>query len=817
METLLHDLRHAVRALKKSPGFTLAAVLTLALGIGANTAIFAVIDTVLLTPLPYPAAGRLYAFMSTNPQGSFDRASPTKFNTWRMFATAFEDVSAYRFTAINVTAGDEPEQVPVGQVSAEFFPLFGASTIEGRTFSASEDQPNGGHVVILSYGYWQRRFGADPHLVGNTLSIGGAPHTVVGILSPRFRMPEVEPPPDLWLPFQIDPYSSEQAHLLWVAGRLKADRSIGEATSQLRLAAEDFRRRYPAMIGPEGSFGAEPYQDVLVRDVRPSLLLLTVAVGFVLLLACANVANLMLVRAVGRKREIAVRAAIGAGRVRIVRQLMTESLVLSLVGGVLGLLFGIEGIRALLVLNPVSLPRMNPHAAVLAIDWRIVAFTIAASVVTGVAFGLAPVVQLLRTDLNTTLKESGERSGGGFRQNKVRAVLVGAQMTLASMLLVGAALLIRTFAALRTVDPGFTSDGVLTMGMELASARFSTTAAVARFARDAEARLTALPGVVAAGTTCCLPLGGKYGHLPFEVVGRPFTAPSGGGWVTASPGYFDVFKIPLRRGRIFTDRDTLAAPLVVIISENLARRYWPTGDPIGQQLLIGKGMGPQFVEGPREIVGVVGDVREELGFKPEPMMYVPTAQVTDGMTQLLNQRLPMAWAVRTIGAPSTLSADVEAELRQASGGIKPSRSRSMNELRGNSTARAAFNMLLLTIFGCAALVLAAVGVYGLMAYSVQQRTREIGVRLALGAGSPQVRNMVIVQGMVIAGIGIAVGIAAALGLARLMASLLFGVTARDPRVFIAVAALLSGVALVGVWLPARRAARIDPVIALRAE
>jgi putative ABC transport system permease protein len=575
METLLHDLRYAVRALKKSPGFTLVAVLTLALGIGTNTAIFSVIDTVLLKPLPYPAANRLYAFMSTGPQGSFDRASPTKFNTWHMYATAFEHLSAYRFTAVTVTAGDEPEQVPTGQVSAEFFRLFGASMIAGRTFSAGEDQLNGGRVVALSYGYWQRRFGSDSRLVGNTLSIGGAPYTVVGIVSPDFHMPEVAPPPDLWVPFQIDPHSSEQAHILWVAGRLKADRSIAEAMSQLRLAAEDFRRRYPSMIGPEGSFGAERYQDVLVRDVRPSLRLLVVAVGFVLLLACANLANLMLARAVGRKREIAVCAAIGAGRVRIARQLLTESLVLSLAGGTLGMFLGVEGIRALLVLSPVSLPRINPEVSVLAIDWRIVAFTITASILTGVGFGLVPVVQMLRTDLNATLKETGERSGGGFRQNKARSLLVGAQMTLASVLLVGAALLILTFAALRTVNPGFTSDGVLTMGMELAGARFSTTDAVAQFARDAERRLTALPGVVAAATTCCLPLGGKYGHLPFDVVGRPSTSPSGGGWVTASPGYFEVFKIPLRRGRIFTDRDTRAAPLVVVISESLARRYWP--------------------------------------------------------------------------------------------------------------------------------------------------------------------------------------------------------------------------------------------------
>jgi len=816
MDVLLQDLRYAARGLRKSPGFTTVAVLTLALGIGTNTAIFSVVNAVLLRPLNYPDPDRLYAFVTTFPEGSFARTSAAKFNSWRTYAAAFEHIAAYRFTAASVTTRDEPEQTPIGQVTADFFSLFGASTIEGRTFTADEDRPNSARVVVVSFGYWQRRFGADRTLVGRTLTINGLPHTVVGVLSPAFQMPEVVPAPDVWLPLAIDPSSTDQAHLIWAAGRLKAGSTLAEGRAQLQLAAQDFRRRdVSGLLGAQGSFGVERYQEMMVRDVRPSLLILSGAVGFVLLIACANVANLLLVRAVGRKREMAVRSAIGADRGRLMRQLLTESVLLSMIGGGIGLAIGIEGIRALLLLNPAPLPRIDPHAGGIAIDWRVMIFAFAAALITGIGFGLFPAAQLTRSDLNATLKESGR--AGSFRQNAARGLLVVAQMALALVLLVGAALLIRTFSALRTVDPGFASDHVLTMRMSLTTPRFSTTAGVAQFARDAEERLNRLPGVVAAGTTCCVPLERKYGHLNFDIVGRASIEGAGSGWVTASPRYFDVFKIPLVRGRVFTDRDTSGAQPVVIISESLARRYWPTGDPLAGQLLVGRGMGPQFVEGPRQVVGIVGDVREDLGFEPEPMMYVPTAQITDGMTRLLNQRLPIAWAIRTAGDPLALAVAVQEQLRQASGGVKASTVRSMEELRRSSTADANFNMILLSIFGGAALVLAAIGIYGLMAYSVQQRTQEMGVRLALGAGSMQVRNMVVWQGMRVALIGVAIGAAAAFALSRLLARFLFGVTAHDPVTFAGVAAVLSAVALIGVWLPARRAARVDPVTALRTE
>jgi len=816
MDALLHDLRYAVRSLRKSPGFTAVAVLTLALGIGANTAIFSVVNAVLLKPAPYPDSDRLYAFMTTFPEGSFDRASPTKFNTWRECATAFDDLSAYRFTAVNLTNGDEVEQVPAGQVTSAFFKLFGASMVQGRTFADDEDRPNGPHAVILSYGLWQRRFGGDADIIGKQVSISGAPHTVVGVVGRAFHMPEIVPAPDLWLPFGIAPNSVEQAHILWAAGRLKADRSLAEAHAQLQLAASTFRRKYPDLLGEHGGFGVELYQQVVVRDVRPSLLVLSGAVGFVLLIACANVANLLLVRAGTRRREIAVRAAIGAGRGRIVRQLLTESVLLGVIGGGLGGALGTTAMRPLLLLNPTSIPRIGPAAADVAVDARVLVFAAMISIVTGLVFGILPAFQVSGTDLTTTLNESG-RSGSGSRDNRARAALVIGEVAVAVVLLVGATLLIRTLVALRTVNPGFSPEHVLTLRMSLTGPRFATTAEVAQFVRNGLERLRAVPGVVAASTTCCLPLEGRYGHLNFDIVGRPTVDRSFAGWISASSGYFDVFKIPLVRGRVFTERDHLNSPPVVIISESLARKYWPGGDPLNERLLIGQGMGPQFVEGPRQIVGVVGDVRESLGDDVGPMLYVPTAQVSDGLTVLLNQRSPIGWVVRTAVDPHQVATAVKNELRQIGGGLAISTIRTMDELSHESTARANFNMTVLTIFGGAALVLAAIGIYGLMAYSVQQRRQEMGIRLALGAESRQLRNLVVGQGMAVALIGVAVGIVGAFALTRILSQFLFGVTTHDPLTFALVPVVLGIVAFAGAWVPARRAARVDPMTALRAE
>ena len=820
MDTLLQDLRYALRTARQNPAFTLAAVAALTLAIGANTAIFSVVNTVLLRPLPYPDPDRLVVFTTTSPQGSGFGASPTKFNTWRRQTAAFQDVSAYRFSVVNLTEG-EPEQVATAHVSADFFRLFGAPVSAGRTFTADEDLPNGGRVVVLSDGFWRRRFGADASLVGRKLSLNGEPHEVVGILGP-FDSETVQTPigpPDLWLPFQIDPNSVMQGNFFVTAGRVKPGVTLAAAKAQLGQAATEFRERFPNALGRQGGFGADPMQETIVRNVKGSLWVLLGAVTFVLLIACANVANLLLVRATVRRREIAIRAAMGAGRRRITRQLLTESVVLALAGGGLGLFLGMAGIRALLAMNPGNIPRIGVNGAGVGVDWRVLTFTLMVSIVTGLVFGLVPAVQSSRLDLNTTIKESSGRSGSGFRQNKARALLVVAEMGLALVLLVGAALFIRTFLALRAVNPGFDAHQVLTMRMSLRGEHFTTTAAVAQLMRDGADRLNALPGVEVAGAACCVPLEGGFG-LPIIIEGRPLDGPAhgGGGFAPISPNYFRAFRIPILRGRAFTDQDTGGSPGVAIINNAMAKRFWPNGDPLAARITIGKGLGPRMELAGRQIVGIAGDVRDGgLNRDPQPIMYVPWAQMPDAHSANLLDITPIAWIVRTRGEPYAMSANIQRELRAASGGLPVAAPRSMDEVVVRSTARSDFNMILLTTFALAALLLAAIGIYGLMAYSIQQRTQEIGIRMALGAGAGAVRNMVVRQGMSVALAGVAIGVASAYGLTRVIASFLFGVTARDPLVFVGVPLLLSGVALVGVWLPARRAAKVDPVVALRVE
>ena len=819
MNDFFRDLRHSLRMFRQTPGFTLAAVAALTLGIGANTAIFSVVNSVLLKPLPFPDPDRLVLFLNVGPNGGGSGGSVPKFNVWREQTPAFQDAAAYSFGVMNLTGGERPEQLPSARVTADFFRLFGAQTAAGRTFTAGEDRPGGGKVVVLSHGFWQRRFGGDPQVVGRTLPLSGDSYTVIGVLAPSFNSTQFDPFADVWTPFQMDPASTDQAHYFTAAARLKPGVTLAMANTQMQAAARQFSARFPDQLGPQGGFGVQLLQERMVRNVRTSLLVLVGAVSFVLLIACANVANLLLVRATARKREIAIRAAMGAGRGRIVRQLLTENVLLSAVGGVLGLGLGITGIRALLAVNPGNIPRIGADGAGVTADWRVVAFTMAVSLVTGVVFGLFPALEASRVDLNLTLKEASGRSGSGFRQNKARSILVVVEVALALVLLVGASLLIRSFMALRAVNPGFVSQNVLTLRMSLTEPQYTKSIGVDRLIRAGAERLRALPGVEAASTTCCVPLEGGYG-LPFEIVGRPLdaNANNGAGWHTISPGYFDVFRIPILRGRDFSDRDSGGAGGVVIINQTMAKQFWPQGDPLTDQMVIGKGVGPAFVEGPRQIVGIVGDVRDDgLNEAPQPTMYVPYAQLTDGVTALNSRLSALGWVVRTRGEPHALSEPIQRALREASGGLPVARIKSMDEIVVRSTARSDFNMLLLTVFGGAALLLAAIGVYGLMSYSVEQRTQEIGIRLALGAGAGQVRNMVIAQGMGLALAGVVIGTIAALALSRLIETLLFGVTARDPMVFVAVPAVLTAVALLAVWLPAVRATRIDPIDALRSE
>lgn len=818
IEAFLQDVRYAIRTLSKNPGFAATALSALALGIGANTAIFSVVNTVLLKPLTYPQPDRIVQFLVTSPGGPIYGESATKFNLLRRQTQVFSNVAAYEYNAadFNLTGGMFPEQVQGIRVSADYFSLFGAPMVEGRAFTADEDRPNGGHVVVLSYGLWQRRFGGERQVAGKAISLNGVPHVVVGVVGPSFNT-ELDTPPDVWLPFQIDPLSSDHAQYFNVVARLKPGVSLGAANGELQLASREFREKFPNIMGPRDSFAAASFQDDLVSDVRPSLLVLAGAVGFVLLIACANVANLLLARSAGRKREIAVRTAVGAGRGRIFRQLLTESAVLFLAGGVLGLGLGVAGVRALLAMNPGHIPRIGIHGAAIATDWRVVGFTLLLSLGSGVLFGLIPALDVSRADLSATLKEGSGRSSASLRQNKTRSLLVIGETALAVVLLVGAALLIRTFFALRSVNPGFDAHNVLTLRMSLAGSRFVKTAEVNHLVRDAVERMEALPGVTGVGASYALPLEGAFG-IPFNIVGRTPTAGryDGRGWLNVTPEYFEIFKIPILSGRAFNDRDDAGAAPVAIINRAMARQFWQRGDPLGERVILGQGYGPEFEEPARQIVGVVDDVHDiGLNFNQRPLVYVPMAQVTDGITALATRAASMAWIVRTRLAPLSLSAAVEKELQQATGGLPVARVRSMDEVVLASTARDDFNMTLMSVFGFSALLLAVIGIYGLMAFAVQQRTQEIGIRLALGAESRDVRNMVVWQGMRLTLIGAGIGIAAALGLTRLLANFLFGVKTWDPLAFTAVPILLCAAALFAVWLPARKAARTDPVDALR--
>jgi predicted permease len=824
MEAFIRDLRQSLRMFAQSPAFTLAAVAALTLGIGANTAIFSVVNAVLLKPVAVPDPDRVVAFMNVSPGGSGPAASPAKFAHYRQQDQVVQDVSALNVTGVmNYTGGSFPEQLRSGRVSADFFKLTSAPLVLGRTFLPEEDRPNGPRVTVISKQLWETRFNADQNIVGKSISLGGEPYTVVGVLG-DFDFREFGPTPQVWVPFGLDPNTKDQGHYFQAMGRLKPGVTLQQADARLQASAADFRAKFPTAIGPQSTFGVRGIRDVIVgNQARQSLLVYGGAVSFVLLIACANVANLLLVRATGRRREIAIRAAIGGSRGRIIRQLLTESVVLSLAGGIIGLFVGWAGIRALLSVNTAGLPRVGENGSLVGLDWRVVAFTMAVSLATGIIFGLIPALQSSKADLTTTLKESAGRSGTGFRQNKVRSVLVVVEVALALVLLIGSALLIRTAVALGRVDPGFDTHNVLTLKMSLKGAQYEKAEAVEQLVRNGVERLRSIPGVVTASATCCVPLQGGYG-LPFRIVGRPLEADSqgpfhgGGGWMTASPGYFEVFKIPVKSGRTFTERDTSTATPVVVINEAMARQYWPKADPLNDRLIIGKGVMREFeAESERQIVGIVADIKNGgLDSEPQPQMFIPQAQVPDAANALNVSLTPISWIVRTQVPTQSLSGAIQDALRESTG-LPVSNVRSMDEIAALSVSRQKFNMWVMTVFGACALLLAAIGIYGLMAYSVEQRTQEIGIRLALGAQASQVRKMVISQGMVLALIGVAIGIGAAFGLARLITAFLFGVTAKDPLVFAGVPILLTLVALVAVWLPARRASKVDPLIALRYE
>jgi putative ABC transport system permease protein len=817
---LVRDFSFAVRALKKTPAFLIIAVLVIAVGIGVNTAVFSVIDAVLLKPLTYPNPQELVSLLNIGPQGSFPGASIPKFNLWRQQTSIFQQVAAYDFggAGLNITGSDHPQQVQGVHVSADYFAMFGAPVIAGRTFTAAEDSPNGGHVTVLSYGLWKSRYGANPNLVGSTIQLDGQPYLVVGIIGPGF---ETDTPTDLWVPFQFDLNSKDMVHFFTVAARLKPGVTMQQANARLLLAADQFRRMYGNDSLPRGgAFGVASLEKEVIGDTGTRLLVLWGAVTFVLLIACANVANLLLARASARKREFATRAALGAGRGQIVRQLLVESLTLSLTGGFIGLALGFAGVRLLLRMNSGDIPRIGQDGAGITLDLNILLFTLGISILTGLVFGLVPALSASRGNLAAALNENGSHASIGVRSGKLLSVLVVAEMTLTVVLVIGAALLIRTFMNLQAVDPGFTMHDVISMSMSISGDRFQKTGPVAQVIQEGTDRLHRVPGIIDAGVSNCLPMAGGFG-MSFDIVGRPrggAISSGGAGFCSISYGYFNTLEIPLLRGRSFTKQDKAPAPGVAIINQAMARHYWPNSDPLKDRILIGAGAGPAFAEDPRQIVGVVGDTHDRgPNTDPPPMMYIPLAQMPDLETALNSKVAPLWWFVRSQVDPRTLTTTVSTVLREASGGLPVAHIRTMEELEAENIARQRLDMLLLSVFGFAGLIMAAVGVYGVMSYSVQQRTQELGVRMALGAQASDLRNMVIRQGMVLTLIGVLTGAGGAFWLTHFLSSFLFGVKPLDPISFIATPLLLSLVALISVWAPARRATRVDPMTALRIE
>jgi predicted permease len=804
-ELFWQDVRFGLRQLSRNPGFTLAALAALTLGIGANTAIFSVVNTVLLKPLSYPDADRMIQFLNPPTLLANDLTNLREFHAYQRQAGVFQDIAAYDIAGpgFNLT-GDRPEQLHGIHVTEPYFRLYGAPVRLGRTFTPLEDSPNGGKLVILSYGLWQRRFGGDQSIVGHTLQLGNESYTIIGVLGKDFLS---DPAADVWLPFQFDPAGNDANHFFRVTARLRPRVTLAQANAQLKLATAQFHRDFP-QTDPKRQFAVEKLRDSVIGDARNSLLTLLGAVGLVLLITCANVANLMLVRATGRAREFAIRAAMGAGRRRIVRQLLVESVLLSVTGGVLGLALGFVGVRALLAVSPAGLPRIGENGSAVGMDLRVLGFTLGVSLLTGILFGLFPALSASRCNLNSALKESGNRSS--VREGKARSLLVISEVSLALVLLICAALLIRTFVALRGVRPGFDAHNVLTMEMSLNGERYQTTAGVAQLLRDGRARVNAIPGVEASAAGYWLP-NDVEDNASFRFDGR--TTEQGccvTKWMSVTPGYLSLFRIPVLRGRDFTDNDNADAPGVDLINEALARKFWPNEDPVGQHIRRGKRVDT--------IIGVVADFHLSGQAKPaDPLMIAPIAQVSDGYTAAYSNIQPLFWLVRTRGDPHSSIPDITGQLRIASAGFPVAHIRTMDEVIGRSTALQSFNMLLLTIFGAVALLLAAIGIYGLMAYSVEQRTQEMGIRMALGADRGSIRKLVVGQGMRLALVGVVAGIVASFGLTRLLSSFLFGVKPWDPAVFLSAPLILIAIALLAVWLPAARASRVDPMQALRAE
>ncbi len=815
METIIQDLKFAARTLLRRPGFAAVAVITMALGIGANTAIFSVVNGVLLKPLPYSNPDRLMVLAETSKEVPETAVSYPDYLDWRAQSTVFEDI-AVRMPAGFVFTGDgEPERIIGRWVSASFFPTLGVQPQIGRAFTEQEESPSAERVVVLGYGLWQRRYGGDERVIGRSIRINAESWTVIGVMPADFDFyGRVNLNNEFLVPLgrltDRDYMHDRNSHVAWVIGRLKPGVTIQLSRSEMASIAARLEERYPASNTGTG-VSLRPLTDDYLGDAPRALLVISAAVFLVLLIACANVANLLLARAAGRQKEIAVRLALGASRARIVRQLLTESVLLAMAGGALGLLFAAWSFNSLLTLSADALPRGEE----VALDSRVLMFTVMASLLTGVVFGLVPALQASRTDLQSALKEGGRQSSTGSSE-RLRGMFVIAEVALSFVLLVGAGLLLRSFRELLKVDLGFEPHNVLTVRLRLPDAKYRDSSQTMSFLRETLRRVSALPGVEHASLSTGFPFG-QASDNDYAIEGEPEPQPGDAPvaithWVSAD--YYRGLGIALLAGRCFTEQDNETSPLVVLVDEELARRHF-TGsslsDVIGKRLRLGGSRAPW-----REIVGVVRHVKHQsLDEKPRPEIDRPYAQIDQ--KRLAEFTRVMDLSVKTSSEPLSFVAAIKREVQSIDKDQPLANVRSLDDRMSYEVAPRKFNLLLVGTFALIALVLAAVGVYGLMSYTVTSRTQEIGIRMALGAQSRDVLRLVLWRGLALTLAGIGIGLAGALALTRLMTSLLFGVSATDPMTFMLISLLLTGVALAACFVPARRATKVDPMVALRYE
>jgi predicted permease len=815
MNGLVQDLRYGLRQLRKNPGFTAVAVITLALGIGANSSIFSVVNGVLLRPLPFWKANQLVRVWHVPPQKSFPgmtrfSVSAANYIDWEKQNHVFEQMAITSYHGFTYTGGDKPEQVDASAVSSSFFSTLGVQPMVGRMFSADEDQPGHANVVILSHRFWQDHFGSNRDVVGRNITLDGTSYLVAGVMPPSFRLPDFA---QMWTPMAWT--DKEKAvrgeHHYLVIARLKDGVDVPQAQAEMNTISGRLEEQYPE---DDRGWGAVivPLHDDLVSDVRPALLVLLGAVAFILLIACVNVVNLSLAKTFSRHKEIAIRTALGASSARVVRQILVESVLLAVIGGALGLIYAHFGVRLIMAF----LADKVPQSVDVSLDLKVLAFTAVIAVLTGIVAGILPAIQLSRANVNQALKQGLGRTDSNSSGNRTRNILVVLEVSLSLVLLVGAGLLIRSFRALREIYPGFEPRGVLTETLAVSRAKFAQPLQQITFYERVLERVRALPGVVSAGVIDDIPLNGNGSHQPIAVEGYPALPMSEQPEVDVrliSPGYVGALRIPILRGRDLDTSDIAGRPPSILISASLAHQFWPDENPVGKHITLT--FSPGVV---REVVGVVGDVKGDSldQSRPAATLYLPLAQISTPASGTWNS-FPMTLVVRSASNPAGMISAVSSAVRYVDREVPIRDVLTMDELVANSLSQQRFNLLLLGAFAALALLLAAIGIYSVLSYSVRRRVPEIGIRLALGARLSDVFRMIVVEGMKPTLLGVAIGAAGALALGRVMSSFIYGVSSTDPLTFLGVAAVLAMVALLASIIPAFRAARVDPIVALHYE